>query len=96
MSKNILLEGFDWFHGANLTLNSDVDQDTKIFGLQYSTSSLEDLPGKLLISKDTHLVFSIYLVQSMSTKSKAVSTTFKSLCLRGKKTFQQYTLVARI
>ena len=26
--KNILLEGLNWFHGANLTLNSDVDQDT--------------------------------------------------------------------
>ena len=27
-SKNILLEGFNWFHRAYLTLNSDVDQDT--------------------------------------------------------------------
>ena len=26
--KNILLEGLNWFNGANLTLNSDVDQDT--------------------------------------------------------------------
>ena len=25
---NILLEGLNWFNGANLTLNSDVDQDT--------------------------------------------------------------------
>ena len=30
---NILVEGLNPFHGANLTLNSDVDQDTKIFGL---------------------------------------------------------------
>ena len=30
VSKNILLEGLNQFHGANLTLNSDVDQD--IFG----------------------------------------------------------------
>ena len=30
---NILLEGLNRFHGANLTLNSDLDQDTKIFGL---------------------------------------------------------------
>ena len=28
VSKIILLEGLNWFHGANLTLNSDVDQDT--------------------------------------------------------------------
>ena len=28
-----LLEGLHRFHGANLTLNSDVDQDTQIFGL---------------------------------------------------------------
>ena len=28
VSKNILLEGLNWFHGANLTLSSDVDQDT--------------------------------------------------------------------
>ena len=28
VSKNILLEGFNRFHGANLTLSSDVDQDT--------------------------------------------------------------------
>ena len=28
VSKNILLEGLNLFHGANLTLNSDVDQDT--------------------------------------------------------------------
>ena len=26
--KNILLEGLNRFHGANLILNSDVDQDT--------------------------------------------------------------------
>ena len=26
VSKNILLEGLNRFHGANLTLNSDVDQ----------------------------------------------------------------------
>ena len=26
--ENILLEGFNRFHGANPTLNSDVDQDT--------------------------------------------------------------------
>ena len=26
--KNILLEGLNRFHGANLTLSSDVDQDT--------------------------------------------------------------------
>ena len=29
--KNILLEGLNWFHGANLTLNSDVDQDMDIW-----------------------------------------------------------------
>ena len=28
VSKNILLEGLNRFHGANLALNSDVDQDT--------------------------------------------------------------------
>ena len=28
VSKNILLEGWNRFHGANLTLSSDVDQDT--------------------------------------------------------------------
>ena len=28
VKQNILLEGLNWFHGANLTLNSDVDQDT--------------------------------------------------------------------
>ena len=33
VSKNIILEGLNRFHGANLTLSSDVDQDTKIFGL---------------------------------------------------------------
>ena len=27
-SKTILLEGLNQFYGANLTLNSDVDQDT--------------------------------------------------------------------
>ena len=30
---NILLEGLNRFNSANLTLNSYVDQDTKIFGL---------------------------------------------------------------
>ena len=29
---NILLEGLNRFKGANLTLNSDVDQDTYMFG----------------------------------------------------------------
>ena len=28
VSKNILLECLNLFHGANLTLSSDVDQDT--------------------------------------------------------------------
>ena len=28
VSKNILLEGLNQFHGANLTLSSDEDQDT--------------------------------------------------------------------
>ena len=28
VSKNILLEGLDPFHGTNLTLSSDVDHDT--------------------------------------------------------------------
>ena len=28
VSKNILLEGLNQFYGANLTLNSDMDQDT--------------------------------------------------------------------
>ena len=28
VSKNILLEGLNWFNSANLTLSSDVDQDT--------------------------------------------------------------------
>ena len=28
VSKNILLEDLNQFHGANLALNSDVDQDT--------------------------------------------------------------------
>ena len=28
VTKNILLEGLNRFNGANLTLNSDVDQDT--------------------------------------------------------------------
>ena len=28
VSRNILLEGLNRFHGTNLTLSSDVDQDT--------------------------------------------------------------------
>ena len=28
VSKNTLLEGLNQFHGANLNLSSDVDQDT--------------------------------------------------------------------
>ena len=28
VSKTILLEGLNQFHGANITLSSDVDQDT--------------------------------------------------------------------
>ena len=31
---NILLEGLNRFNGANLTFNSDVDQNTWMFGLQ--------------------------------------------------------------
>ena len=33
VSKNILLEGLNRFHGTNLTLSSNVDQGTYIFGL---------------------------------------------------------------
>ena len=29
VSKNILLEGLYWFHGANLTPNPDADEDTQ-------------------------------------------------------------------
>ena len=32
-SVKYLLEGLNLFHGANLTLSSDVDQDTYMFGL---------------------------------------------------------------
>ena len=28
ISKNILMEGLNWFHCANLTLSAVVDQDT--------------------------------------------------------------------
>ena len=40
VSKNILLEGLNWFHGANLTPSSDVDQDTYMFGLYERPISL--------------------------------------------------------
>ena len=33
VSNNIVLEGLNRFHGANLTLSSDVDQDLKMIGL---------------------------------------------------------------
>ena len=33
VSKSILLEGLNRFHSAKLTLSSDVDQDTWMFGL---------------------------------------------------------------
>ena len=33
VSKNFLLEDLNRFHGANLTLSSDVDQDTVMFCL---------------------------------------------------------------
>ena len=33
VSKIFLLEGLNWFCGANFPFNSDVEQDTKIFGL---------------------------------------------------------------
>ena len=36
VSKNILLEGLNRFHGAKLALSSDVDLDTWTFGLQES------------------------------------------------------------
>ena len=31
VSNNILLEGFNQFHGVNLVFNSDMDQDTTFF-----------------------------------------------------------------
>ena len=34
VSKSILLESLYWFHSANLTLSSDVVQDTKMFDLR--------------------------------------------------------------
>ena len=33
VSKNIVLEGLNWFNSANLTLSLDVDQNSKMFGL---------------------------------------------------------------
>ena len=33
VSRNILLEGLNRFHGSNLTLSSDVDQDIIMFCL---------------------------------------------------------------
>ena len=33
VSMNILLKGLNRFHGANLSLSSDVDQDTQMLGL---------------------------------------------------------------
>ena len=37
VSKNVLLEGLNQFHGANPALNSDVDQDT--FGKAQNTTN---------------------------------------------------------
>ena len=33
VSINILMEALNRFHGTNLTLSSDVDQDIQMFGL---------------------------------------------------------------
>ena len=33
VSKHILVEVLNRFHGASLTLSSDVDKDTEMFGL---------------------------------------------------------------
>ena len=43
VSKNILLKGLNQFHGANLTLHSDVDQD--LFGevTQHTTNDRKDV-----------------------------------------------------
>ena len=38
VSKNILLKVLNRFHGANLTLSSDVEQDTQIIGLHKDPS----------------------------------------------------------
>ena len=47
VSKIILLEGLNRFHSANLTLYSDVDQDTQIFGLHE-----RPLTNQCIISKN--------------------------------------------
>ena len=46
VSKNILLKGLNQFHGAKLTLNSDVDQDTKIFGSQKITKLIDQFHAR--------------------------------------------------
>ena len=41
IQQNILLEGLNLFHSANLTLSSDVDQDTEMFGLHHILRDVE-------------------------------------------------------
>ena len=41
VSKNILLEGLNRFNSANLTLSSDVDQYTLMFGLHERPQSYQ-------------------------------------------------------
>ena len=48
VSKNILLEGLNQLHGANLTLDSDVDQDTFEKVTKHNThDSQEENPEKI-------------------------------------------------
>ena len=47
VSKNILMEGLNRSHSANLTLSTDVDQDRKMFGLH-----VRPLAYQCIISKN--------------------------------------------
>ena len=70
VSKNILLEGLKRFHGANLTLSSDVDQDTHMFGLHERPLDLG-----LYISRDQKLDFLMHFSPGDRFKKAKVQTS---------------------
>ena len=85
VSKNILLEGLNRFHGINPTLSSDVDRDT--LSLQ-CYSILSDI----LVKKELCIPQMFYLLVKVSF-TYLLPVSLKSLCISVLSTKRQFRSV---
>ena len=87
VSKNILLEGLNQFHGANLTLDSDVDQGTFGNVTKHNTHGSQEVrpfpAGDHKATKNRHNITTHTNMKHNHKRSTALERSVKILLLEG-------------